>query len=238
MPGFSSQPPPFDLVAEAGIGGLAVVMAAVVVWLARRYLRLPAARAIGVVAGWMALTAGVAASGLLTRFDIVPPPMAVMIAAVLALSMAIGLSHVGAGLAREVPLHVLVGVQAFRLPLELVMHRAAGLGIMPVELSYSGYNFDIVTGALAMLVFVALRLKRELPRIIIWVFNLWGLWCLAAIVVIAITTSPMVRAFGADPRHVNTWVLYFPYVWLPTVLVIIAMAGHVVLTRALLARRS
>ena len=44
----------------------------------------------------------------------------------------------------------------------------------------------------------------------------------------------MVRAFGDDPRHVNTWVLFFPYVWLPAVLVTIALAGHIVLTRALL----
>ena len=43
-------------------------------------------------------------------------------------------------------LATLVGVQAFRLPLELLMHRAGGLGIMPPELSYGGYNYDIVTG--------------------------------------------------------------------------------------------
>jgi hypothetical protein len=58
-----------------------------------------------------------------------------------------------------------------------------------------------------------------------------------AIVVIAVTTAPMVRAFGDDPRHINTWVLFFPYVWLPAVLVPIAIAGHLVVTRALLAAR-
>ena len=47
----------------------------------------------------------------------------------------------------------------------------------------------------------------------------------------------MVRAFGDDPRHLNTWVLYFPYVWLPAVLVIVALAGHLVVTRALRAPR-
>ena len=61
-----------------------------------------------------------------------------------------------------------------------------------------------------------------------------GLWCLAVIAVIAVTTSPMVRLFGDDPAHLNTWVLFFPYVWLPAVLVAVALAGHVtVLTRAL-----
>ena len=53
------------------------------------------------------------------------------------------------------------------------------------------------------------------------------------IAVIAVASSPMVRFFGDDPRHVNTWVLYFPYVWLPVVLVTVAIAGHVMVTRAL-----
>ena len=43
----------------------------------------------------------------------------------------------------------------------------------------------------------------------------------------------MVRLFGDDPRHLNTWVLFFPYVWLPVVLVTVALAGHLTITRAL-----
>ena len=35
------------------------------------------------------------------------------------------------------------------------------------------------------------------------------------------------------PIILNTWVLYFPYVWLPVVLVTAAIAGHVMVTRAL-----
>jgi Na+-driven multidrug efflux pump len=61
----------------------------------------------------------------------------------------------------------------------------------------------------------------------------WGWWCLFVIAVIAVTTSPVLRLFGDDPRNVNTWVLYFPYVWLPVVLVTVAIAGQVMVTRAL-----
>jgi hypothetical protein len=35
---------------------------------------------------------------------------------------------------------------------------------------------------------------------------------------------------------VNTWVLFFPYVWLPVVLVTIAVCAHVVITRRLVMR--
>ena len=76
-----------------------------------------------------------------------------------------------------------------------------------------------------------------MPRRAIWIWNLWGFWCLAVIAVVAVASSPMVRAFGDDPRHVNTFVLFVPYVWLPAVLVVVALAGHVMVARALAAGR-
>jgi hypothetical protein len=229
--------PAFDAVAAWGIGGLAVLMAAVAVAVCARWSPARARFAAIAVIAWMALTAGAALSGRLSRFDLTPPPMAMLIIAVFALAFAIGLGSAGARLAAAVPMGTLVGLQAFRLPLELVMHRAATLGIMPPEMSYSGYNLDIVTGAGALVLALLLRAGVAVPRLAIWIWNIWGLWSLAVIAVVAVATSPMVRAFGDDPRHVNTWVLYFPYIWLPAVLVTFAMAGHLVVTRALLAAR-
>ena len=52
---------------------------------------------------------------------------------------------------------------------------------------------------------------------------------------IAIASSPMVGLWGGPP-HVNTWVLFVPYVWLPVILVTAAVFGHIVITRALLSR--
>lgn len=229
--------PVFDALTAAGISALALAVAARVVWIWRRFVPATAARAAMVLGAWIALTGALAASGLLARIDVVPPPPALLIVSVLALAIVTGLSPAGGTLAAAVPLRVLVGLQAFRLPLELVMHRAATLGIMPPELSYSGYNLDIVTGAGALALALAMRAGIRVPRALVWAWNLWGLWCLAVIAAIAVATSPMVRAFGDDPRHVNTWVLHLPYVWLPAVLVLIALAAHIVTTRALLAHR-
>jgi hypothetical protein len=227
-------PPIYDAVSAAGIALIAVAVAAAFVMLLSRGR--PAPRRPALVAGAVVVMAGSAAaawSGLLSRFDVVPPPMAVMIVSVFATAFALGLSRIGTDAAATVPLATLIGLQAFRLPLELVMHRAGTLGIMPVQLSYSGYNFDIVTGLAAALLYVALRSGVRVPKAIVWAWNLWGFWCLAVIAVIAVTTSPMVRLFGDDPHSLNTWVLFFPYVWLPVVLVTVALAGHIVITKAL-----
>jgi hypothetical protein len=49
--------------------------------------------------------------------------------------------------------------------------------------------------------------------------------------------DPLV-AFGADPIHINTWILHFPYSLLPLLLVSFAVLGHIVLSRKLSARQS
>jgi hypothetical protein len=219
-----------------GIGGLAVLMAMAVFGVVRRWAPQRSGAAAAAIAGWMAITAAAALSGRLARFDMTPPPMAILILLVFVVSFAIGLGPIGRHLAAAVPLATLVGLQAFRLPLELVMHRAATLGIMPAELSYSGYNFDILTGAGALALALAMRAGVAVPRAVIWLWNMWGFWCLAVITAIAVSTSPMVRAFGGDPRHVNTFVLFFPYTWLPAVLVVVALAGHLIIGRALRTR--
>lgn len=231
---FVSAPPAWDAVSAIGIGGLAVAVAAIVLGLVARYDPPRRVTATVAVVTWMALMAALALAGVLSNGERRPPPMAILVPLIFVLGFAIGLSPLGGRLA-QAPLGTLVGLQMFRLPLELVMHHAGEVGIMPPELSFGGYNFDIVTGAGALIVWLAMR-ATTVPRALIWTWNLWGFGCLLVIAAIARATSPMVRAFGDDPRHINTWVMYFPYIWLPAVLVVIAVAGHVIVTRALLPR--
>lgn len=188
-----------------------------------------------VVVAWTGAFMVIANSGALTHLDRTPPPMAMMIAGVLLISVVLAFSSYGKN-AAAMPLVSLIGLQAFRLPLELLMHRGVDRGIVPVELSYTGYNFDIATGIGAAVLAIALSRGASVPRSVIWAWNILGLACLAAIVTIAIVGSPMVRGFGAGPTHVNTWVLFFPYVLVPVSLVVVAISGHIVITRKLLLR--
>lgn len=228
------SPPVFDAISAYGIGGLAVVVAVLWVFVLGQFdqRRVLILAVIAVVI--MTVSAVAALSGALAQLRTFPPPMALMIAAVFVLGIAFGFSPIGRDAAAMIALPVLVGFQSFRLPLELVMHHAASVGIMPVELSYAGYNFDIVTGLGALALYLWSFSGRSVPQWVVWAWNLWGSYCLGVIAVIAIATSPMVRLFGDSPEHVNSWVLYFPYVWLPAVLVTIAIAGHVVIWRKLL----
>ena len=188
----------------------------------------PSTMALGL--GWVVLWGTLAQSGVLARFDLRPPPMALLFLVVLATGIGIGLSPLGRTLASSLPLWTLVGFHAFRLPLELVMHQAAVEGTMPNVMSFSGYNFDIVTGISALLVAPILA-KNPSPRIaLLW--NLLGTLLLTAIVTLALLASPMIRFFGEG--QINSWVARFPFVYLPALSVVGAIAGHTVLYRRLL----
>jgi hypothetical protein len=181
---------------------------------------------IGVV--WMAGTWVVAANGVLHQWTAVPPPIMVLATGIIVLSLALAFSSVGQALA-TLPLWLLIVVQSFRFPLEIAMHAMAERGIMPEQMSYTGRNFDIVTGILAII--VAVLTYRGGARPLAWAWNIAGLLLVLNVTTVAILSTPRFAYFGND--HLNTWVADPPFVWLPAVMVLAAIAGHLVIFRAL-----
>lgn len=236
------MPPEASALLTGGFAAFAVTLAAVVaagVRFAVRRSGLSAdterrwvVRAVVLMAAWMGVTWWVAASGRLASFDRRPPPLVVLLLSIFVIAGVVGLSRVGGVIVKGVPLVALVGLQGFRLPLELLMHRAYVEGVMPVQMSYSGSNFDIVSGATAFV--VAVLLARGAPRWLASAWNLLGTALLANILVIAIRSTPIVAAYGPD--RLNTWVLWPPFVWLPAVMVLTALTGHLLVLRALMTR--
>jgi hypothetical protein len=182
----------------------------------------------------MALSGTLAATGALARVATKPPPLQTLIVLLLALWLWRGFSRRGRKTAAGMSVPALVLLQSFRLPLEVLMLHAADVGVMPVEFSMAGYNVDVVTGALALPLGLALLRGWRVPQAVIWGWNLWGIACLCVIVVLAVLTSPNVAFFGRQAAHISVWVLYFPYVWLPTVLVGVAIFGHLSISNRLL----
>jgi hypothetical protein len=131
---------------------------------------------------------------------------------------------------RGLPVWVLVLTQSFRLPLELMMHEAAIEGVMPVQMSYSGRNLDILTGITAVPV-AWLLAKRIGGRRLAAVWNLMGTLLLVNIVCVALLSTPTFAYFG--PERLNTWIAYPPFIWLPAIMVSCAAIGHLLIWRAL-----
>jgi hypothetical protein len=191
---------------------------------------------------WMAATAAVALNGMLMEFQATPPPFGILVLAIILLAILIAFTGYGRRLALGLPLWALVAVQAFRLPLEIAMHGLYERNIMPVQMSYTGRNFDIVTGATAIIVSIIVWGAHKGPgatapasiRRLVLAWNILGLILLTNIVAIAVLSTPRFRYFGED--RVNIFVTLPPFVWLPAVMVLAALAGHLIIWRALRTR--
>ncbi len=57
------------------------------------------------------------------------------------------------------------------------------------------------------------------PRGLVLAWNVLGSLLLLVIAMIALTSTPLIHAFGTEAAQLNTFVMHFPFVWLPTVLV-------------------
>ena len=184
-----------------------------------------------VIVLWIAMPALLASRGLLDRYAPFPAPGFVLIGLLTIGTVILAFSPVGARLAAGIPLAGLVGYQVFRVPLEWVLHELYSEAVIPVQMTYAGRNFDIVTGLLAAALALLLRAGR-CPLWLVAAWNIIGLGLLVNVVTIAILSTPApFRYFMNDP--VNLLPSTFPYVWLPTFLVQAALFGHLVVFRAL-----
>ncbi len=169
-------------------------------------------------------------SGILRDFGRFPPPLMLLVIGMAVVTIAFAFSKLGGQLAKGTSFAALVGSQIFRLPLELTMHQASVEGVMPVQMSYSGKNLDILTGASALILSILLA-KGKVPTPVVRLWNAAGFVLLVNIVVIAVASLPMIAAFGPD--QINTWVTYPIIVWLPGLLVPLALLGHLLIWRKL-----
>ena len=184
---------------------------------------------------WVAILFGVSQQTWAHNFDSFPPPGLKVFLALILLTIVIAYSPIGRKLAAGLPLVWLVGFQVFRLPTELLIHQAANTGLAPVEMTFAGRNFDIVTALSALVLAVFLR-KGEVSAKLIMAWNLLGLALLLNVVITAVMAMPHpLQMLHTIPP--NVWVTYFPFILLPGVLVCSALLGHLLVFRALAIQR-
>lgn len=190
-----------------------------------------AVRRLGLVAA--GLLAFVVLAGLASpRLEAAPMPrlMAFFVGSNLVV-IAAALSPLGRTYARGLSLGTLVAFQAFRLPLELVLHAWVQQGAIPGTMTWNGLNLDILSGAAA----VGLAPWCARWRGAAWVFNVLGLGLLINVGRVAMLSSPLPFAWDVQPPLQLAF--HLPYALIVPLGVGGALFGHLVLTRALVSDR-
>ena len=116
-------------------------------------------------------------------------------------------------------------VHIVRIPVELTIFWLFQSKLMPQIMTFEGWNFDILSGISAPIIaYFAFRCNKiNRPILIAW--NIFALLLLANIVTIAILSlpSPIQKLAFEQPNYA---VLYFPFIWLPTIIVPIVLFTH------------
>ena len=144
----------------------------------------------------------------------------------------LGFSRIGKWLALS-PIPWLLAFQGFRFPLELVLHSWVEQGVIPTAMTWTGSNWDVLSGMAALL--LAPLARRS--RLAAWVGNLLGLGLLLNVGRVAILSSPV--PFGWREVMPKLELAYhLPYALIVPVCIGGALVGHIALTRALLRART
>ena len=185
------------------------------------------------ILSWAALLLLLSYEGFFEDFNTLPPRPALAILIPLPVILIITFSAAGSRLLKTIPSHWLVLMQTFRIAVELLLFMAFINGKLPVQMTFEGRNFDILTGILALPVgYMLARRKSFAPKLAI-AFNLAGLLLLINVLVVAVLSMPTpIRYFINEPS--TQLVGQFPFILLPGVLVPIAYTMNILSLRQLL----
>lgn len=125
----------------------------------------------------------------------------------------------------RLPLKVLTILHVIRIPVEFVLLWLFQNGLVPQAMTFEGRNFDILSGLTAPIVFWLAFRRGKTNRALLIGWNIFALILLVNIVSIAVMAmpSPMQR-LGLDQPNIG--VFYFPFNWLPSVVVPIVLFCH------------
>jgi len=193
-------------------------------------------RTILSLAAWTGLLLVLSYNGFFSHFESLPPRPALVLLIPLPIVLVIAFSKKGTQLIQSLPTQWLVWMQSFRIVVELLLLMAFLKNLLPVQMTFEGFNFDILSGILALPVGYLLSRKKSYAPQLAVAYNVIGMLLLVNILVIAVLSMPTpFRYFQNEPA--NTLVAQFPFILLPGILVPIAYSMHIFSLRQILTRK-
>jgi hypothetical protein len=126
---------------------------------------------------------------------------------------------------RAFPLRILTFMHIVRIPIEVILFGLYQEGHIPRLMTYEGRNFDIIAGMTGPLM-ALIAFRRGIHKRLLIYWNLIALALLGNIVTNAVLSAPLpFQQYAFD--HPNVGIFYFPFIWLPAVIVPAIFFAHV-----------
>lgn len=210
---------------------LFVVTTLITVWLFYRSTNYNRS-VLTVLAAWAALQMVAAFAGFYQRTNTIPPRLALLIGPPLLFIIVLFVTKWGRQFIDSLRLDQLTLLHFIRISVEIILFMLLISRAIPEVMTFEGRNFDILAGLTAPLVYYFAFVRKQLSRRALLFWNLLCLGLLANIVVTALLSAPTpFQQLAFDQPNIA--IQYFPFVWLPSVVVPIVLFSHLTAIRRL-----
>ena len=214
------------------ISMLFVVTAFLTVWMFYKASGNSKPLLMGILA-WMLFQATISLTGFYQILNSMPPRFLLLIGPGIIISILLFVTKWGKEFIDKLDLKALTIMHSVRIPVEITLYFVYSAGLIPVLMTFEGNNFDIISGITAPLIFYFGFIIKKLNRTALLIWNILCTVLLLNVVVIALLSAqtPFQKLAFDQP---NIGVTFFPFVWLPSVVVPIVLIGHLAAIRQLL----
>ena len=179
---------------------------------------------------WSTLQAGLGLSGFYAGPVTIPPRPLLLFLPPFLLIIGLFTTQAGRRYVDGLDQRALTLLHTVRVPVELVLFWLFIHNAVPEAMTFEGRNFDILSGLTAPLVYYFGLIRKQLGGKLVLLWNFICLVLLMQVVVTGILSAPLpFQMLSFDQPNVA--ILYFPFLWLPSVVVPMVLLSHLVSIR-------
>ena len=186
---------------------------------------IPAKILIFLLAFWIIFTAILAINGFYLNNAAFPPRVVAFGVAPALLVIIAYFIFFRKNFIENLPLKTLTLLSVIRIPVEIVLMWLFHNQLIPQEMTFEGRNFDILSGITAPVVYFLAFRGGKVNRQLLIGWNIFALGLLLNVVIRAILAFPSINPQLAVELQ-NRGVAYFPFIWLPAIVVPIVFFTH------------
>jgi hypothetical protein len=191
---------------------------------------------LGCLSVWLLFQAIIGLTGFYQVPQGFPPRFVLLIGPGLLFSVMLFLTEKGRRFLDSLNIRMLTILHAIRIPVEITLYYVFVAKLIPELMTFEGYNYDILSGLTAPLIYYLVFESKKLGSrgLLIWNFICLGLLINILVIAILSAQTPFQRLAFDQP---NIGITFFPFVWLPSVVVPIVLIAHLAAIRQLIVKK-
>ncbi|WP_298418245.1 hypothetical protein [uncultured Kordia sp.] len=182
---------------------------------------------------WISIVGVLGINGFYQKQGTFPPRFALLLAPTILFILLLFTNKKSRDLMNNFSLKWLTIIHIVRIPVEITLYNVFLAGLIPDLMTFEGYNFDILSGITGPILYYLVFVKKIIGRKGLLLWNIVCLGLLITILTIAVLSAqtPLQQLAFDQP---NIGVTYFPFVWLPAIIVPIVLFSHLVSVKQLI----